>query len=367
MEPGSPEESEIPSALLPEADSPMSTIEILGTNPLAESIPTMQLLPVTSANVEKLRPLAQIIYSPWEIVTALDISPDGALLAVASGDFIHIYGIEKLELFDTFKIGAISHSIAFSPDGNWLVSGSRDGYARVWDVGAAVGSGNSDTVPVHEFEAHRKGVNSVVFDPSGDRFATGGNDAIARVWDTATGEMKAIMIGGTFAVPEIENTPGGNTLAVVNGDTVRLREIGSERIVGTFLAENSLYSISYNSSGTLLAAGDINNLIRIWDPEMAFRTGVDGYPEPVMEFNHNGIPDSYQALVWDLTFSPDDSLLISAGGDNSVNVWEIESGALKTVLENHSKAVTSLVMSEDGRLLVTGSLDATVQFWGVLP
>jgi WD40 repeat protein len=367
VELGSTAEPETPSLRLPEADSQLSPTGIPVTSQITESVPTSQLLPITSFTVDKLQQYAEIKYSPWEIVTALDISPDGVLLAVSAGDFIHLYIVETLELIVSFPIGAISHSIAFSPDGNWLVSGSRDGYARMWDVAAAFESRDDESVPVLKFEAHRKGVNSVVYDPSGDMFATGGNDAIARVWDTTTGEMKAIMIGGTFAVPEIAKTPGGNTLAVVNGDTVRLREIGSERIVGTFLADNSLYCISYNPSGTLLAAGDINNLIRIWDPEAAFRTGVDGYPQPVMEFSHSGIPDSYQALVWDLTFSPDNSLLVSAGGDKIVNIWEVVSGELSTSLKNHSKAVTSLVISADGHILVSGSLDGTVLLWGVVP
>jgi WD40 repeat protein len=278
-----------------------------------------------------------------------------------------LYRVGTQELVASFHIGAISNSIDFSPDGNWLASGSRDGFTRTWDVESDLDPGGSGLRPFLEIEAHRKGVNSVAFDPSGDRLVSGGNDAVARVWDAGTGELLAIMIGGTFTVPDIAITPGGDTLAVVNGNVVRLREFGSERIVGTFLAETSLYCIAFNPSATLLAAGDINNTIRIWNPGEAFRSGVDGYPQPVMELKHNGTPESFHALIWRLTFSPDGGLLVSAGGDHMVHIWDLNTGDLKATLDQHTRGVTSLALSSDGRLLVTGSLDGTVQFWGVLP
>ncbi len=132
-------------------------------------------------------------------------------------------------------------------------------------------------LPYLEIEAHKKGVNSVVFDPSNRYLASGGNDAVARFWDLETGNKLGEMIGGTFAVPAIAFSPDGKTLAVVNGDAVRLREVGSERIIGTIQAEAPMFSIAYHPSGQWLATGSTDNRLDYWDPAQAFRTGLSKF------------------------------------------------------------------------------------------
>ena len=91
------------------------------------------------------------------------------------------------------------------------------------------------------FPAHKKGVNSLAFSPNGNLLATGGNDAVARVWDASSGENQSQMIGGTYAVPDIAFTPDGASLAVVNGEVVRLRDVASGRFADPARPGVSLY------------------------------------------------------------------------------------------------------------------------------
>ena len=288
------------------------------------------------------------------------------MIALSSGGSVYLYDTGDLDPLASLNIGALTHSLAFSSDGNLLAAGSRDGFIRVWNLAELVGSDFS-VHPIMTAEAHKKGVNALVFSPSDGLLATGGNDAVARLWDIDTGENIETMIGGTFTVPAIAFSPDGRVLAVVNGGMVRLREVGSESLVGSFFSETPLYSIAFSPDGDILTVGDINNQIRLWDPDEAFRTGVEGYPAPVILSGHNGADGTFRALIWDLDFNPEGELLASAGGDGTIRLWDIASGESLIALTSLERGVTCVGFSPDGRFLASGSLDGTLRLWGIEP
>jgi WD40 repeat protein len=306
----------------------------------------------------------ELRYTPWELVMAVAWSPDGTSLAVSAGDNIHLYRTDSWERITTVSIGVLTHSLAFSPQGGWLAAGSRDGNLRLWKVADLLAG---QPAPVMTVLAHKKGVNAVSFSPDGQRLASGGNDAVARFWDPEEGLMTGMTIGGSFAVPSIAFTPDGKTLAVVNGDKVRLREVGSERITGTFLSASSLFQVAFSPDGRLLAVTGSDNLIRIWQAEQAYRTGQEQYPQPWLFAGHDGATGTFRALVWKALFSPDGSRLFSAGGDGTVRVWEAASGVLLETHLAHPRGATCLSLRTDGLRLASGGLDGSVKIWEVQP
>ena len=328
------------------------------------------MLPViTPQNAAALTQLAEVSFGPWDLVMAVAWSPDGKNLAVSAGDWVYIYRTQDWQQLSTVEIGALTHSLAYSPDGGRLAAGSRDGYVRVWEAGSQAASGQASLALT--LQAHRKGVNSLAFSPSagplGSILASGGNDAVARFWDPGSGENLGLMVGGTFAVPSIAFTPDGSQLAVTNGDRIRLREVGSERIVGTFASDAPLYSLAISPLGNWLAVGGSDNLIRLWQPEQAFRTGQQEYVEPLYLTGHDGRLGTFRSLVWQVVFSPAGELLVSAGGDGTVRLWSMETRELLSTLDAHSGGAACVAFSPDGRTLVSGGLDGFLRVWGAIP
>ena len=351
--PTSPPASPTPSL------QPSSTLTAAPTaTPTPAERPSIQ-----ADNAAQTATLFEIRFSAWELALAVAWSPDGELLAAAAGEAVWLYRSSDWSQAARLEVGALSPSLAFSPDGLWLAAGSRDGVLRVWSVPAALAQ--AQTPPAWQAQAHKKGINAVVFSLDGALLASGGNDAVARVWDADSGQVIGTTIGGTFAVPALAFMPDGQTLAVVNGAMIRLRQVGTQRILGSFQAEAPLFSVAFSPDGRLLCAGDNTNRVLVWDVGQAFRSGQTEYPEPVVLAGHNGQGGSFGGLVWQVTFSPDGLLLASAGGDGTLRIWGWQAQTLLATLAGHSAAVTSAAFSPDGKLLASGSLDGSLRIWGV--
>lgn len=285
---------------------------------------------------------------------------------MAAGESIYLYQAADLKLLRNLGVGALTPSLAFDRQGALLAAGSRDGNLRTWRLADLLTSpAEAPLDPLWQVEAHKQGVNSLVFSPDGRWLASGGNDAVARVWDAVQGALVSQIIGGTYAIPSIALAPDGKTIAIANGDVIRLRDVASGRITGTFRVDGWSYSLAYSPDRRWLAASSTENVVYLWDPASAFRSGDAAYPEPVILDGHQGKPGTFRALVWAVAFSPDGRWLASAGGDNTILVWNPTTGKLAATLQGHTDAVTSLAFSPDGAQLLSGSLDGTARVWEI--
>ncbi len=197
----------------------------------------------------------------------------GAPEDVARGDMI-----EALEETQLKGVVGILHgdsgpvdSVAFSPDGRTLASGSQDGTARLWDVATHTQLG----API---AANGLPVTSVAFSPDGRTLAVGGDYGAVQLWNVASHGP----IGSPLAAKSDTNvvfSPDGSMLATASQDgTVQLWNPATGRPVGAPLpaGPSPVTSIAISGDGRLLADGAQNGTVRLWniaDPTRAIPLG----------------------------------------------------------------------------------------------
>jgi WD40 repeat protein len=104
-------------------------------------------------------------------------------------------------------------SLAFSPDGGRLLSGSIDNTVRLWDV-----DGGRE---IRRFDGHNGGIFSLDFSPDGQYFASGSPDASVIIWQTESGELLRRLDDLDGSVSGVAFDPGGERLWAAAGSQVR--------------------------------------------------------------------------------------------------------------------------------------------------
>jgi WD40 repeat protein len=166
-------------------------------------------------------------------------------------------------------------SIAFSPDGALLASGSYDGTIRLWRLAHSGRSGSH--VQAHLIGAplsgHTGGVTSVRFSPDGTILASGSQDGTIRLWDVAHQQpLGSPLTGHTASVYGVAFSPNGALLASGSDDaTIRLWDVARRQPLGLPLTghSGSVYSVAFSPDGKLLASGSYDHTVRLWDVDIA--------------------------------------------------------------------------------------------------
>ncbi|KAG9002787.1 hypothetical protein FRB93_011389 [Tulasnella sp. JGI-2019a] len=286
------------------------------------------------------------------------------------------------------RVGSEVFSIAFSPNGDRLASGSVDGVVRLLDVqtGTVVGS----------LRGHSGLVRSVVFSPAGDRLASGCVDKTVRMWDVQTGAEVATLQGHTDQISSVAFSPKGDSLASASYDkTIRLWAAQTGTEVAVLGGRNSnVDCVVFSPDGNLLASGSWDALVHVWDVNTGAEVSIlNGHWSHVtsIAFSPNGdrlASGSYDhtARIWDMqtgavlatlsghrdwinsiAFSPQGDRLASSSVDNSTRLWDAATGVELSRLKGHSSHVSSVVFSPKGDRLASGSGDTTIRLWDVEP
>lgn len=187
-------------------------------------------------------------------------------------------------------------SVAFSPDGKILASGSDDHSIILWDVttGQPIGQ---------PLKGHSDEVMSVAFSPDGKTLASGSADHTIILWDVATHQpIGTPLMGHTDIVSTVAFSPDGKTLASNGGSdfTIILWDVATHQPIGQPLMghTNAVVSVAYSPDGKILASGSWDNTVILWD--VATRQPIG---QPLTHFT-----DGTKG-VNSVSFSPDGKIL----------------------------------------------------------
>jgi len=285
-----------------------------------------------------------------DIVFTVAWSPDGTRLASGSQDkTLQIWDAEGANL-NTYSghTGSVTF-VSWSPDGKRVASASEDHTIRVWDIAT-----NS---LLFTCQGHTDVIHSVAWSPHGTRLASGSVDATVRLWDANNGTLVATYRDHAAQVWDVAWSPDGTRIASASGDnkatvqdnTIKIWNINTNATDLTYTghASNPVY-VSWSPDGTRIASGSTDKTVQVWDS----KTGNT-------QLTYRG----HNNIVFGVAWSPDGTRIVSGSVDSTAQVWDARTANTQFAYRGHSSFVFGVAWSPDGTRVASASQDKTVQVW----
>ena len=286
---------------------------------------------------------------------------------------------------------AAANSVAFSHDGQRVLSAGEDGTARIWHVAG----GGAEPVLKHPGP-----VIQALFSPDNRHILTLCRDGQARCWDAMAGTQRFAAWPVRLAYyklplsPTASFSPDGTRMLSVNGSEVEVRDTATGKLVYPALKLNAVVEhAAFSPDGERIVASQVGGLVQVWQltPGGLQLQGSHRHPGGVTaaSFSTSGrtvasVGLDAIGLLWDArtgaavgkpfrhdtdqrttqaTFSPVDERFLTVSFDNTARVWDGASGQLLTWGIGHPNGVTMARWDPAGQRIVTGSFDGTARIW----
>ncbi|MEH1841720.1 MAG: serine/threonine-protein kinase [Nostoc sp.] len=278
------------------------------------------------------------------------------------------------------------NALAISPDGYTLASASDHKNIKLWDL-------NTKKV-LASLSGHSQAVKSVTFSPNGQILATASNDKTIKLWQVETLEQICTLLGHAHAVKSVAFSPDGQILASGSWDkTIKLWDVNTGKEICTIAGHQlKVNSVAFTPQGQILASASYDRTIRLWQIPALGRgrgagsreqgdinsaelknhsKGVEDIPPAPLPLVQNrpysllGTLSGHTWAVLTVAFSPDGQILATGSDDNTIKLWEVNTGQLICTLVGHSWSVVAVAFTADGETLLSASCDKTVKLWRV--
>lgn len=282
-----------------------------------------------------------------ELALSLAFSPDGKVLASGTSEGnIQLWDVASGKIAATLKGHSNSvNCVAFSSDGKVLASASGDSTIRLWDIQTAR---NTTTL-----NGHTSYVQALAFSLDGKRLVSGGADNTVRIWSLTTGKNPLVLRGHADWVMTVAFDPSGKGVASGSVDkTVRLWDAQTGKNRATFTEHSKgVRSVAYLPDGQRLASASPDNSIRIRD--IATGKNIRAI---------SGVSDEIEFMAT----SPDGKTLAAGSHTTGATVlWDTDSGRRMATLRGTGLPIFSVSFSADSGTVAVGVLDGTIALWDV--
>ena len=315
-----------------------------------EAKPTLEAQDALRHTLEQSR-VRRVLVGHSNLITALDVSADGKLLATGSTDRdVRVWDMTTGKPMWTMTGSAAVLDVLIGRDGKRVFAIGRDGVARAWDVE----SGKA----IFETRGPAGAVTNALWSPDGSVVLAIAPDRQARLWRAESGRAIGLPLvenGGVSAIAMSEDASMAATGGADGGAALWNAADGAliGRIGHIGDSGSRVSALAFNPDGRSLAVGAIDGSIRLWNTR--------GREVPIPQAGH-------RAAVTRVLFSPDGAVLASAGQDNAAVLWDVrDAKSLRAprMLSRHADTVDHLAFSTDGRMLATASRDQTAIIWDV--
>lgn len=238
-------------------------------------------------------------------------------------------------------------SAAFSPDGRYVLSGSRDASLKLWD--AITGD------CLRTLRGHRGAIHNVAFLPGGARFVSGAADGTLRVWEASSGLCVSKLIGHGAAVNSVTCSPDGKyVLSSSNDCTVKLWSVATSDCLLT-LSEHraATTAATFSADGTQILSGARDRSIRLFDL-------ATGQCLKTIDTDHE---------VLAVAFSPQKRArrVLLGLGNGELKILDAISGQLVHELSAATgQPVLGAIFSADGETVLCGRKNGELALWNAV-
>jgi hypothetical protein len=282
-------------------------------------------------------------------VRSVAFSPDGKLLLTGSYDnTVRVWDVATHGLLKTLRgHGGRVSTCVFAPDGQWVLSGSEDHFAKIWSIAGY------EEVRVFQglvLRGHSEAILGASFSPDGRQIATASRDRTAKIWDFQSGrEIREFKEGHDFLASAAAFFPKEkHILTAAVDNTVRIWDVTTGTQVRVLSGTGMSAAVALSRDGKQILTGSDHKTGKLWDAQSG---------ELVRELK------GHHSEIAAVAISADGQLLLTGDTQGHCRLWESATGQERWHRLSHSRGITAAAFLPNGSRVLTASTDNTVGQW----